>query len=270
MTRKSAPGSPPPPFSLRARRLPDSHATRPRRNLWLILTAVAVGLFCVAGAAVGWAFSAGPPESSPPGPAPTARTDDRSTGRTVTAAEVIAQLDVKGRAPRTGFDRKQFGQAWADVDRNGCDTRNDMLRRDLIGAVIKEGTQGCRVESGVLHDPYSGERVAFVRGDGNLEVDHVVSLSDAWQKGAQQWTLEQRVRFANDPLNLVVTTRAQNQQKGPADAASWLPPNKAYRCSYVAQQAAVKQRYAAWITAAERDAMVRVLADCPSQPVPDG
>lgn len=137
-----------------------------------------------------------------------------ATPRAHTARAVVAGLEVKGRAPRTGYDRAEFGQAWADVDRNGCDTRNDMLRRDLVEVVIKEGTRGCRVESGVLSDRYSGERVPFVRGDRNLEVDHVVALSDAWQKGAQQWTPEQRTAFANDPLNLVVTTGTLNQQKG--------------------------------------------------------
>lgn len=206
--------------------------------------------------------------SEPAGTPPAGTTPRTDTARADTARAVVAGLEVKGRAPRTGYDRAEFGQAWADVDRNGCDTRNDMLRRDLVEVVIKEGTRGCRVESGVLSDRYSGERVPFVRGDRNLEVDHVVALSDAWQKGAQQWTPEQRTAFANDPLNLVVTTRTLNQQKGAGDAATWLPPNRAYRCGYVARQAAVKQRYGVWVTRAEQDAMLRVLAACPDETLP--
>lgn len=174
-------------------------------------------------------------------------------------------MEVRDRASATGFDRAQFGQTWADVDRNGCDTRNDILRRDLTDPVIKEGTRGCRVESGMLHDRYSGELIPFVRGGGLIEVDHVVSLSDAWQKGAQEWTVERRTEFANDPLNLVATSRVLNQQKGPADAASWIPPNPAYKCAYVARQATVKQRYGIWITKAEKKAMLRVLDECPEQ-----
>ena len=188
----------------------------------------------------------------------------------VTAAETVAALPVKGRAPRTDYDRALFGQTWADVDRNGCDTRNDVLRRDLVEVVIKEGTQGCRVESGMLVDPYSDELVLFVRGERGVDIDHVVALSDAWQKGAQQWTPKQREAFANDPLNLLAISTRLNQQKGAGDAASWLPPKRAYRCAYVARQAAVKQRYGAWVTPAEQDAMLQVLHHCPNEPLPTG
>lgn len=186
------------------------------------------------------------------------------------AADVVAALPVKGRAPTTGYDRALFGQAWADVDRNGCDTRNDVLRRDLVEVEIKEGTQGCRVESGILPDPYSGERIPFARGGGVVEIDHVVALADAWQKGAQQWSNEQREAFANDPLNLLATTRTLNQQKRAGDAATWLPPNRDFRCAYVARQAAVKKRYGAWVTEAEQAAMLRVLGACPGEPLPPG
>ncbi|GAB2672247.1 DUF1524 domain-containing protein [Thalassiella azotivora] len=191
----------------------------------------------------------------------------------LSAVAVLATLEVKGRAPRTGYDRDLFGPAWADTDRNGCDTRNDVLRRDLVDVTTRPGTRDCVVASGTLTDPYSGRRIAFVRGEGTSEavqVDHVVALSDAWQKGAQQWTPQQRLAFANDPLNLLADDGPLNQQKGDGDAATWLPPNRGYRCSYVARQIAVKSRYGAWVTAAERDAMSRVLADCPHQQLPDG
>ncbi|WP_322786075.1 hypothetical protein [Intrasporangium oryzae] len=39
-----------------------------------------------------------------------------------TALAALAQLPIKGRAPKTGYTRAEFGQAWADVNRNGCDT----------------------------------------------------------------------------------------------------------------------------------------------------
>src|SRR5665647_3502229 len=85
-----------------------------------------------------------------------------SSARGGSALSVLATLAVKGRAPKTGYDRALFGQAWADVDRNGCDTRNDVLRRDLTTYVLKSGTNGCLVLSGALHDPYSGTTIAFV------------------------------------------------------------------------------------------------------------
>jgi hypothetical protein len=176
-----------------------------------------------------------------------------------------------GRAPRTGYDRDLVGHAWADTDRNGCDTRNDVLRRDLTDVQLKAGTNGCVVLSGTLADPFSGERIAFQRGQGTSElvqIDHVVALSDAWQKGAQQWTPGRRLAFANDPLNLLAVDGSLNQAKSDGDAATWLPPNRAFRCAYVARQVAVKAKYGAWVTAAEHDAIARVLADCPGAGVP--
>jgi len=191
-----------------------------------------------------------------------------SSARGGSALAVLATLAVKGRAPKTGYDRSLFGQAWADVDRNGCDTRNDVLRRDLTAYVLKSGTNGCLVLSGALHDPYSGKTIAFVRGQSTsstVQIDHVVPLFDAWQKGAQQWSMSRRTAFANDLLNLLAVDGLTNQRKSDGDAATWLPPNKAYRCSYAARQIAVKAKYGLWVTSAERDALARILAACPSQ-----
>jgi hypothetical protein len=180
------------------------------------------------------------------------------------ALDLLATLAIKGRAPSTGYNRAQFGQAWADVDRNGCDTRNDILRRDLTGTTLKPGTGGCVVLSGTLNDPYTGTVIPFTRGpaSGIVQIDHVVALGDAWQKGAQQFTPAQRTSFANDPLNLLAVSGAANQEKSAGDAATWLPSNKPYRCDYVARQISVKAVYKLWITQAEHDAMASVLASC--------
>ncbi len=182
-----------------------------------------------------------------------------------TALDVLATLPIKGRAPKTGYNRAQFGQAWADVDRNGCDTRNDMLGRDLEKKTFKPGTRDCVVLTGVLADPYTATTIDFVRGSATssaVQIDHVVALSDAWQKGAQQLSIEQRTAFGNDPLNLLAVDGPSNQQKGAGDAATWLPPNRSYRCEYVARQISVKATYKLWVTQAEHDAMARVLGDC--------
>jgi hypothetical protein len=187
------------------------------------------------------------------------------------ALAVLATIPVKGRAPTTGYDRDLFGQRWADTDRNGCDTRNDVLRRDMTGVQLEPGTHDCVVLSGLLAEPYSGRSVSFLRGQDSSElvqIDHVVALSDAWQKGAQQWTAQRRLAFANDPLNLLAVDGALNSQKGDGDAATWLPPSTSYRCAYVARQVAVKAKYGAWVTAAERDAIARVLSRCPGEPLP--
>lgn len=186
------------------------------------------------------------------------------------ARAVLDTLPVKGRAPMTGYSREAFGQAWSDdveVDggHNGCDTRNDILRRDLTGVVIKPGTRGCVVASGVLQDPYSGRPIDFVRGVDSsraVQIDHVVALADAWVKGAQQLDEQARRNLANDPLNLLAVDGGLNSQKGAGDAATWLPPNKAFRCEYARRQVDVKQRYGLWVTPAERDALAGILAQC--------
>ena len=195
---------------------------------------------------------------------------DAAAGSAVTALESLA---VKGRAPKTGYDREQFGPAWADTDHNGCDTRNDILARDLEFETFRPGTQDCVVLTGILEDPYTATEIHFVRGQDTstaVQIDHVVALSDAWQKGAQQLDEATRTAFANDPLNLLAVDGPANAQKGDGDAATWLPANRSFRCDYVARQIAVKARYDLWVTAAEKDAMGRVLATCPGQVLPAG
>ncbi|WP_137988920.1 HNH endonuclease family protein [Streptomyces vilmorinianum] len=188
-------------------------------------------------------------------------------GRGGSALAAVDTLTVKGRAPKTGYDREKFGRAWADVDGNGCGTRDDILKRDLAEVRFKD--RDCKVASGVLaDDPYTGDRIDFVRGRSKVDIDHLVALSDAWQKGAQQWDAEKRRRFANDPLNLLAVDSTANRRKSDGDAATWLPPNKAYRCTYVAAQVAVKKKYGVWVTRGERDAMKKVLGGCPDQRLP--
>ena len=187
------------------------------------------------------------------------------------ATAVLETLPVKGRAPKTGYTRDQFGQAWADVDRNGCDTRNDILKRDLTDVVYKPGTRNCVVASGTLVDRYSGEVINFLRGNVSsmeVQIDHVVALLNAWQTGAFKLTADQRKALANDPLNLFAVKGRLNSQKGDGDAATWLPPLKSFRCAYVAQQIAVKAKYSLWVVAPEKAAMVAILAKCPTQKVP--
>ena len=184
------------------------------------------------------------------------------------ATAIIETLAVKGRAAKTGYDRSSFSH-WRDPDRNGCDARNDILRRDLTNLVIKSDSNGCKVLGGVLADPYSGKNIDFVFGASLVDIDHVVALSNAWQTGAFQFTNEIRLQFANDPLNLLAVSASLNRQKGDGDAATWLPPTKSYRCQYVARQIAVKKKYGLWLTKPEKVAMSTLLAKCPKEEIPN-
>ncbi len=220
--------------------------------------------------------SAGTSSPGPPAGKLSAAPVDRKQAGSESADSLLATLSVKGRAPRTNYSRAQFGPAWTDDNgdpdgHNGCDTRNDILRRDLTGLAIKPGTYGCLVLAGTLRDPYTSKIINFQRGASTsiaVQIDHVVALSDAWQTGAQQWNSARRTDLANDPLNLLAVDGPTNEAKGDGDAATWLPPNKSYRCAYVARQVAVKARYGLWVTQAEHDAIARILARCPGQDAP--
>ena len=215
-------------------------------------------------------LSAGCDLVAPPGPPPASGHAARpAEGPAGSARALLATLAVKGRAPKTGYDRDRFGSAWTDTDRNGCDTRNDVLARDLTAETFRAGTHRCVVLTGRLADPYTGKTITFAKARASaIQVDHVVALSDAWQTGAFGWPAERRLAFANDPLNLLAVDGPTNQAKGDGDAATWLPPAKAYRCRYVARQVAVKAKYRLWVTPAERDALTRVLASCPGEAAP--
>jgi hypothetical protein len=189
-------------------------------------------------------------------PSPTARP----------ASAVLATITVRSASSRTKYVRDKFGPAWADVDRNSCDTRDDILHRDLT--LIKTKTSDtCIVTSGELRDPYTARVIRFSRGanSAKIQIDHVVPLGNAWYDGASSWTATKRETFANDPLNLLAVDGPTNGAKGDSDASEWLPPNTAYQCAYVARQIGIKSRYGLSVTSAEAAAMKRVLSRCPGQ-----
>jgi hypothetical protein len=238
-----------------------------RRFAALAVLAVLATAACEPGQ-LGTAAPAGTPAADAVSEA-AAQAQASAPGAAQTASAVLATLTVKGRAPKTGYARDQFGPAWSDVDHNGCDTRDDVLARDLTGETFKPGTHDCVVLSGTLADPYTGQTLQFHKGGGtSVDIDHVVALSDAWQTGAYRWDQARRTALANDPLNLLAVDYSANRQKGDADAATWLPAARSYRCHYVARQVAVKAAYGLWVTQAEHDAIARVLDGCPGEPVP--
>lgn len=182
-----------------------------------------------------------------------------------TALHTLGTLEVKKKAPYKPFTRDDFGQAWLDISHTGCDTRDRILARDLKDTTIN---RDCKVRSGTLTDPYSGQTIHFQRGkttSDSVEIDHVVPIADAWHKGAQEMAVESRLKFANDPLNLLAVSAQANQDKGDLDASRWLPSNTGFRCEYVARQISVKAAYKIWVTEAEKNAFEKQLSFCPTQ-----
>ncbi len=182
------------------------------------------------------------------------------------AAATLDKLQIKDKDMANQYNRAYFGSGWTTV--SGCDTRNLILYRDLSMVKIDDK---CNVITGTLDDPYSGKLIRFVRGSntsGDIQIDHVVSLSNAWQTGAQLMSLQQRIMFANDPLELLAVDGDTNQDKSDSDASAWLPPNKNFHCQYISRQIAIKQKYKLWVTKAEHNVMHDILSKCPAQLLP--
>ena len=178
------------------------------------------------------------------------------------AINVLEQLEVKGRAPKTGYERTEFYNSWPTVD--GCSLRQRIIKRELGETAVLDG---CNVLAGEFDEPYTGQHLKFTSREEiskGIQIDHVVALSDAWQKGAQYMEKEVRYAMATDPLNLLAVDASANQKKSDGDAATWLPPNKKFRCQYVARQVSVKFKYSLWVTEAEKTAIHDILVTCPS------
>lgn len=291
----------PPPY----RPSPSSGRSQPRvASRWIVLGAAAVVLLVAVALFLGAAFARGDDASAqessttsavpspsaaatatpstasptaeasvPPPPDPVAPLPETAPAETGSALNAARALAVAPPSATSSYDRELFAWRGLDLDRNGCDSRNDVLRRDLTDLVVREGTQGCKVDAGTLAEPYTGDTIFFVVGggptnDGGVQIDHVVALANAWASGADAWDSATLQTFGNDPLNLLAVDGDANQSKGASNAAEWLPPNAAFNCEYVSRQVAVKTAYSLSVTASELDAMERVLAGCPDQPLP--
>lgn len=181
------------------------------------------------------------------------------------AVDVLELLEVKGRAPKTGYSREEFYTSWPTIE--GCSLRQRIIKREFGDSAVLDG---CTVVAGEFEEPYTGEFLKFstkAEISKGIQIDHVVALSDAWQKGAQYLSKETRYEIATDALNLIAVDSKANQGKSDGDAATWLPKNKKFRCQYVARQISVKYKYKLWVTEAEKNAISEVLATCPNQTV---
>ncbi|MDN3293114.1 HNH endonuclease family protein [Streptomyces ficellus] len=198
------------------------------------------------------------PDGTKPGLAPLTSDADRSEAR-----RLLERLAVKGRGPKTGYDRDEFGYAWMDtadgvpLARNGCDTRNDLLRRDGQEVRFRKGST-CVVVAMTLNDPYTGKAIEWRKQRAaEVQIDHVVPLSYSWQMGASRWPERKREQLANDPLNLLPVEGRANSAKGDSGPASWLPPDRRIRCAYAVRFAQAALKYELPVTAADKGMMLR-------------
>ena len=191
-----------------------------------------------------------------------------SSSGTKLAVDYLEKLAVKGRAPKTGYSREEFYSSWPTID--GCSLRQRIIKRELGDSAVISSEDNCTVVSGEYDEPYTGSHLIFYQKSdlsSGVQIDHVVALSDAWQKGAQNLSKEDRYSLATDPLNLLAVDAKTNMTKSDGDASTWLPGNKKFRCAYVAPQISVKYKYSLWVSDAEKSTMKKVLETCPKEPV---
>ncbi len=219
-------------------------------------------LFCltvaVLVAALGWTTAARNPSTRPversPAIAPSV------------ALSLLRELPDGQLARGVAYDREAvFGPAWADVDHNGCDTRNDVLQRDLKNAQTRSGTHTCVVISGLLLDPYTGALMPFAKADASdIQIDHLVPLHAAWMLGAYRWPQQRRIAYANDPRVLLAVSGEANQDKSDQLADTWRPSNKGDWCAYATDTVVIHVAYALPVTRPERAALSSMIGTCPT------
>ncbi|WP_242454702.1 HNH endonuclease family protein [Bailinhaonella thermotolerans] len=190
---------------------------------------------------------------------PIAESEAPKSGDAAKARKQLKALAIAPKGPSSGYDRDKYGARWKDVDRNGCDTRNDILARDLVDEK-KRGK--CVVISGTLNDPYTGKTIKFTKSDAQaVQIDHVYPLSLSWKMGAKGWQEDKRERFANDPDNLLAVDGPTNQAKGDSGPEAWRP-RKAYQCAYAIRYVGVAAEYKLPITRADQAALGQMLDTC--------
>lgn len=172
----------------------------------------------------------------------------------------LADLSVAKPEDDNTYERDAFGDGWADLDSDGCETRDEILARDLTNVVTDDG---CDVKSGTLHDPYTGQTIHFTDDEWwTVHVDHIYPLAHAWRMGADDWTAEKRLRFANDPINLLAVDGPTNSSKGDSGPGEWVPLTRDYACTYGRKYVRVATTYNLPVTDADRDSLAALLATC--------
>ncbi|XRQ06128.1 HNH endonuclease family protein [Actinomadura welshii] len=220
--------------------------------------AAVAGLVLAVPLAAGCEASVGLSETGSPEPG-SRSSEGPGSGAAKRARADLDGLRIASEGGGDGYEREKFGTRWKDIDRNGCDQRNDVLARDLSD-VGKRG--GCVVMSGRLRDPYSGKEITFAKEDAaEVQIDHIYPLALAWRMGASRWSEDEREEFANDHDNLLAVWGVPNRQKSDSGPGEW-KPRKSYQCTYAIKYIAVAAEYSLPVTRADHAALEDFLSRC--------
>lgn len=248
--------------------------TRRKLGAFVAAGAMLAGLIAFdSGRAFDWVSSTVSTVAATGGYTPTPAADSSPSSASLDA--LFGSVNVVAKLPNVpGYDREcgkgdgcVFGASWTDkyvgaMARNGCDTRNDVLKANLSNPVFKPGTGDCKVVGGTLFDSYTGKQINFSTANpSGIQIDHVFALSRAWDAGASTWTVEQRVNFANDTeVNLIAVEGKTNQSKSDQGLDTWLPPNSAYHCEYSKRYLTVAAKYGLSVTTGDLNAARKACA----------
>jgi Protein of unknown function (DUF1524) len=136
------------------------------------------------------------------------------------------------------YQRKHWHH-WIDEDRDCQNTRQEILISRSLEPV-KFNPMGCVVYKGKWQDYYFDEVLIDSR---TVDIDHLIPLKHAHDSGGSDWSSEKKMRFANDPENLVITNKKYNRMKGAKTIAQWLPVDPSYTCKYVNDWIKIKNKY---------------------------
>jgi hypothetical protein len=188
--------------------------------------------------------------------APAAQASPPTPVSAATARTYLGQLTVKAESSSSGYSRDLFPH-WS-TQSGSCNTREVVLKRD--GTNVQQNSS-CAAVSGRWYSEYDD---AIWSAASDVDIDHVVALSEAWRSGAAGWTTSKRQQFANDLTRpqLIAVTDNVNQAKGDLDPAEWLPSRTAYRCTYARMWVHVKHYWGLSVDSAEKSVLQSLLNNC--------
>ena len=178
-----------------------------------------------------------------------------ASSRSLESARRARCPGTPGRSSRTGpTPGSSAGSSPAGrPDPESCDARDAALIRDGREERVEAY---CDVASGNWFDPYGGQSYT---DPGDIDIDHVVPLANAWRSGASSWSTTERESFANVPRDLLSVDDGLNQSKGDKGPEAWKPPRKAYWCVYAKRWIGIKHYWSLSVTDAERSALEQML-----------